>query len=1072
MKSQVKRYLGKRGYILRKDDLTKAKQEEIRKSFTAKPFVPRGVPVSSANEPFPVFLENKNKFYLPKAKATEMFGKPEVNKMPKGQDRPGLKFAGTLRNYQQEPVATLLEACKERGGGILSVPGGRGKCMAIGTPLLMANGTVKPIEQIETGDLLMGDGNEARKVLSICVGTDLMYRVEMPAHQVSYVVNGAHILCLRREGNENDILEISVEDLLGDQVSEQRYSAYGGYSAPLVRFQRQKHIYRTDPYIIGMWLARGEIGTVNVQYKRNLLNYYGIMDRSNIPIPFKCGSPVVRWRLLGGFVDGLGSYNSKMNRFEIKVLKTLERDVLFVARSLGYRATVHGLSGKNHVLIHVEGNDLHRVHILIKKNRPVTYAPRKDYRFSPIKITLIGVDNYCGFMLDGNGRYLLESCTVTHNTVMAIKMMAELKKKVLVIVHKNFLADQWYRRIKGGVNPDTEKFEEGFMPEAKVGRIQAQIFDIEDKDIVIAMLQSVSMKEYEMTAFDSFGFVVIDECHCIPCKVFSRALRKVNAPYMVGLTATPSRTDGLFKVLQWYLGKIEYIMKEDTKENKRNVAAHRYIYESDDTDYSKLIYNRLGGLDNVKMLGNLCGYKPRTAVICSKTFELALAGRNILTLSERRDHLAEMESAYNERTLHELMPLIETEITETIQDAPLDDEKTKTHLTKKVVSKIPNNEHRKSFEEAIEEYEADREDLLNTVFAILKDGTVREGQDLAHKLNMQLDDGDEITFEQADLDVKYGQLSEELNDFQKIKSENELVDFLESLYEPEREEEADIIKRRKDVLYQLGAQKKITKNDYSLLVIKNKSKKLDKIAKVMAKLSQARQDQLNGFEAELTAVRNKLKPINKIISATRRRYNAAVRDLRDILAPIVKIHVYRAILTTKGQLTRDPLTIRVGYYIGGMKESELQSSENCEIILGTYQMASEGLDIPALNTLVMATPKGANSNVFKQATWRIMRKANENFNPLIVDFCDLYGSYRDKAVGRMRYFRRLKYPITTQVLDQNGNIKETFAEMTDKKGKKLKGAKQKTGKKRKKDTRPRNLNLIKGKNIFGKKKKA
>lgn len=85
-------------------------------------------------------------------------------------------------------------------------------------------------------------------------------------------------------------------------------------------------------------------------------------------------------------------------------------------------------------------------------------------------------------------------------TVMALKIIEQLSVKTLVVVHKSFLTNQWKERI------------EQFLPGAKVGTIQGQIFDIENKDIVIGMVQSLSMKEYPQNAFESFGLTVFDEC--------------------------------------------------------------------------------------------------------------------------------------------------------------------------------------------------------------------------------------------------------------------------------------------------------------------------------------------------------------------------------------------------------------------------------------------------------------------------------------------------------------------------------------------------------------------------------
>ena len=77
--------------------------------------------------------------------------------------------------------------------------------------------------------------------------------------------------------------------------------------------------------------------------------------------------------------------------------------------------------------------------------------------------------------------------------------------------------------------------------------------DVEGKDIVIGMLQSLSMKEYPEELFSSFGLTIVDEVHHIGSEVFSRALNKVNFKYSLGLSATMTRKDGLTKVFQWHL---------------------------------------------------------------------------------------------------------------------------------------------------------------------------------------------------------------------------------------------------------------------------------------------------------------------------------------------------------------------------------------------------------------------------------------------------------------------------------------------------------------------------------------
>ena len=98
---------------------------------------------------------------------------------------------------------------------------------------------------------------------------------------------------------------------------------------------------------------------------------------------------------------------------------------------------------------------------------------------------------------------------------------------------------QWYDRI-------TE-----FIPNAKIGKIQQNTIDIENKDIVLAMVQSLSMKEYNSNIFENFGLVIFDECHHLGAEVFSKAMPKVASKYMLGLSATPNRKDGLKRVFEW-----------------------------------------------------------------------------------------------------------------------------------------------------------------------------------------------------------------------------------------------------------------------------------------------------------------------------------------------------------------------------------------------------------------------------------------------------------------------------------------------------------------------------------------
>ena len=100
----------------------------------------------------------------------------------------------------------------------------------------------------------------------------------------------------------------------------------------------------------------------------------------------------------------------------------------------------------------------------------------------------------------------------------------------------------------------------------------------------------------------------------------------------------------------------------------------------------------------------------------------------------------------------------------------------------------------------------------------------------------------------------------------------------------------------------------------------------------------------------------------------------------------------------------------IGYYVGGMSQEDLDKSSCCAVILGTFAMAAEAMNIPALNTILLATPK---SNV-EQSVGRILREKKEvrKFSPLILDVLDhqhhgCIGQYRK----RRDYYKACGYKV-------------------------------------------------------------
>ena len=103
------------------------------------------------------------------------------------------------------------------------------------------------------------------------------------------------------------------------------------------------------------------------------------------------------------------------------------------------------------------------------------------------------------------------------------------------------------------------------------------------------------------------------------------------------------------------------------------------------------------------------------------------------------------------------------------------------------------------------------------------------------------------------------------------------------------------------------------------------------------------------------------------------------------------------------------------YYIGGMTQKKLDIASQAMIILGTYGMASEGLDIPTLNTLIMATPR----REVEQSIGRIIRRTDHTVQPLIIDIVDLLPCFANQGIYRRKLYKKLNYKIEVYEVDDS-----------------------------------------------------
>lgn len=650
MPKNINTYLGQKGYTILKKDLNPLEQDFIKEQLTVKPYT-HGAPQTNITT-FPAYRESGNKFYIPRYFGEEHFGPAKENKLTEGIDlENNIVFNGKLRDYQVPVVQKYIDHINllKGGGGLLELPCAWGKCLGKDTPILMYDGTIKMVQNIKVDDLIMGDDSTPRRILSLARGREQMYKISNKNGD-SYICNESHILSLKRK--DGLIFDINVKNFL-EMYKFQKYNLQG-YKVPIKFPERNTEI---EPYLLGLWIGSNcnNVHYNNIclrtseilEYTKDIINdkelliiknpfltnkyTYEIVSSFNkcidscfteflkknnlilnkhIPHIYKCNSRENQLKLLAGIIDSnyYYYYSNKTNSYKITIKnEILTNDIVYLSRSLGYSCYVTKLDNITENIdgiyfkINIYGDKLEDIPILSDRKIHIQNKKYNDYHLRyDIIIEKLDEDYYYGFEIDGNKRFVLGDFTVTHNTSASLYILSQVKKKTLVIVHKEFLMNQWIERIQQ------------FIPNARIGKIQGQVIDIDNKDIVLCMLQSLVLKDYPSTTFDSFGFTIIDEVHHISSQTFSNALFKVVTKYMLGLSATMNRKDGTTKVFKMFLGSV--IHKVERK-NEHNVEIRALTYKVNDDEFNETILDYKGQPQISSMISKLCSYNRRTEFI-------------------------------------------------------------------------------------------------------------------------------------------------------------------------------------------------------------------------------------------------------------------------------------------------------------------------------------------------------------------------------------------------------------------------------------------------------------------------
>lgn len=291
-----------------------------------------------------------------------------------------------------------------------------GKCEAVGTPVRMYDGTIKKVEDVAVGDLLMGIDSKPRRVVATRRGHDsMMYRIDQSRGD-SYIVNSRHICTLIEKDRNGSIataskriVDIDIPTLLSKTPNRVK-ERYRGFK---VAVQYPARPVEIEPYSFG----------------------YNARSNSRIPEQYLVNSEEVRLQVLAGLIDSDGNYWQGGYHFG-NTNYQLVCDVKNLADSLGFCTRMGGGTryckalGRDYSSWRVTiSGELDRIPVKIARKKVQTdwstKTSHKDWGtidgvhptvVSSLKITSVGEGDYISITTDGDHRFVLGDGTVTHNS--------------------------------------------------------------------------------------------------------------------------------------------------------------------------------------------------------------------------------------------------------------------------------------------------------------------------------------------------------------------------------------------------------------------------------------------------------------------------------------------------------------------------------------------------------------------------------------------------------------------------------------------------------------------------------
>lgn len=381
-------------------------------------------------------------------------------------------------------------------------------CHAPGQGVIMYDGTIKVVEYIKVGDLLMGPDSTPRKVLNLHHGKSEMVTVT-PKRGNPHTVTWNHILSTKKyitsgrydrpggKRTRQEIVNIQASDWMRKSKHYKHCSKL--WKPDIVEFEPSGPL-PIDPYILGCWLGDGHSDAsaittmdseivnswevearsrkLDIRIKNCLdskadtyfmkgskgtpnslladLRNLNLYNNKHIPHQYLTASSEDRRQLMAGLMDTDGSFDPLKRSGEItQKRETLANDILFLLRSLGYAAQIgtKEIKGKVYYRVTMSGTSIQELPLRISRKQ-LHKNSKSNQNNTGFVVEPAGFGEYYGFELDGDHLYLLDDFTVTHNSgkspiSICIANWLEKNGGARILVPNNMLVQQYADEYAG-----------------------------------------------------------------------------------------------------------------------------------------------------------------------------------------------------------------------------------------------------------------------------------------------------------------------------------------------------------------------------------------------------------------------------------------------------------------------------------------------------------------------------------------------------------------------------------------------------------------------------------------------